>query len=63
MTTILDRKEYVGKDGLTYFVERYQEKWQMSPWWRYGYINKKGLGVIINHTLWTRPDLKKLNII
>ena len=63
MTTILYYKEYEGLDGMTWFVEKYQDKYQMIPWWRYGYINKKGVGIIKSHTLWTKPNLKKLHLI
>ena len=63
MTTILKHKEYKGLDGKTYFVEQYKEKWQLTPWRRYGYVSRKGIGHIISHTLWSRPNLKKLHLI
>lgn len=64
MTTILNHKEYVGKDGLKYFVEKYQDKHCRMPFWRYGTIDKEtGVASVISFGLWTRPNLKKLNLI
>ena len=62
MTTILNRKEYVGKDGLTYFVEKYKDKESNVAFWRYGTI-VGGKAYLRSDQLWTRPNLKKLNLI
>lgn len=63
MTTILYYKEYEGLDGQTWFVEKYQDKYCRVPFWRYGYLNEKGIGIIKSHTLWTRPNLKRMGLI
>ena len=64
MITILNHKEYVGKDGSTYFVEKYQDKYCRVPFWRYGIIDKEtNIASVICFGLWSRPNLKKLNLI
>lgn len=64
MTIVLSHKEYKGLDGLTWFVEKYQEKFCKYPFWRYGTIDKEtNMASVISFGLWSRPNLKKLNII
>lgn len=62
MTIVLTHKEYKGLDGRTWFVEKYQEKYNRFPFWRYGVIID-GTASIVSFGLWSRPNLKKLNII
>ena len=62
MTITLSYKEYVGCDGSTYFVEKYQEKYT-CPFWRYGIITASGFKFVYSDELLTRPNLKKLNIL
>lgn len=62
MTIVLTHKEYKGLDGRTWFVEKYQEKFCEQPFWRYGTI-VNGKAYLRSDQLWSRPNLKKLNII
>lgn len=62
MTTIISHKEYKGLDGLTWFVEKYQEKFSIHPFWRYGIIIDDE-AYLRRDRLYSRPNLKKLNII
>lgn len=62
MTNVLSHKEYQGLDGRTWFVEKYQEKFENCPFWRYGTI-VNGKAYLRSDHLWSKPNLKKLNII
>lgn len=63
MIIILKHEEYLGKNGRNYFVEKYRNKYVKTPFWRYGFYLEDGYAFVISHSLFKKPNMKKLNII
>ncbi len=61
MTIVKNSKKYTI-NGTTYFVEQYAEKPHFVWFWRYGFIDKSGMGRVTSDRLRTRPNLKRLNL-